>query len=49
MIAGLLLGLLADLVFDTAAGQRRGYEATVDQYLARRGFASARSASRRSR
>ena len=42
MIAGVLLGLLADLVFNAAAARRRNYEATLDRYLARRGFASPR-------
>lgn len=45
MIAGLLIGLLADFVFDAAAARRRDYEATIDQYLARRGFPSDRPAS----
>ena len=42
MIARVLLGLLADLVFDAAAARRRNYEATLDWYFARRGFPSQR-------
>jgi hypothetical protein len=45
MIAGLLLGLLADLVFDAAAAGRRDYEAALERYFARRGFPSDRPGS----
>jgi hypothetical protein len=42
MIAQVLLGLLADLVFEAASVRGRTYEATLDRYLARRGFPSGR-------
>jgi hypothetical protein len=38
MIAQLLLGFLADLVFESAAASRRSYQAEVSRYLERRGF-----------
>jgi hypothetical protein len=38
MLAQLLMGLLADLVFDSAAAMGRAYPAEVSRYLARRGF-----------
>ena len=42
MIAGLLLGLLADVVFDAAASTRRSFDADMERYLSGRRFASAR-------
>ena len=42
VIAGVLLGLLADLVFEAAADRGRTYEATLDRYLTSRGFPSQR-------
>ena len=41
MIAGLVLGLLADLVFESAASTRRGFITQMDRYLTRRGFVPA--------
>jgi hypothetical protein len=41
MIAGLLLGLLADVVFESAASMRRSFGLDMERYLARRGFATA--------
>ena len=38
MIARLLLGLVADLVFDAAAKTGRSYSAELDRYFAQRGF-----------
>lgn len=38
MIARLFLGLVADLVFESAARTGRSYSAELDRYLARRGF-----------
>jgi hypothetical protein len=38
MIVQLLLGFLADLVFESAATSRRSYQADVTRYLERRGF-----------
>jgi hypothetical protein len=38
MIAQLLLGLLADLVFESAAASGRSYQADVSRYLEQRGF-----------
>ena len=38
MIARLLLGLVADLVFDSAAKTGRSYSAELDRYFAKRGF-----------
>jgi hypothetical protein len=40
MIVTLLMGFLADLVFDSAASMRRSYRADVDRYFARRGVRS---------
>ena len=40
MIVPLLLGLVADLVFDSAAARHRAYESEIDRYLAERGFVS---------
>jgi hypothetical protein len=39
MIAWLVMGALADVVFESVATRNRGYEACIDQYLERRGFA----------
>ncbi|HEY7520451.1 MAG TPA: hypothetical protein VIE36_19355 [Methylomirabilota bacterium] len=38
MIAGLVLGLLADLVFESVTSMRRAFATEMDRYLARRGF-----------
>jgi hypothetical protein len=38
MIAQLLLGFLADLVFDSAVASGRSYQAEVSRYLEQRGF-----------
>jgi hypothetical protein len=40
MIIPLLLGLVADLVFDSAAARHRAYESEIDRYFAERGFVS---------
>jgi len=40
MIAGLLLGLVADVVFGSAASLRRSFETEMDRYLRRRAFAA---------
>jgi hypothetical protein len=40
MIAGFLLGLLADVVFGSAASMRRSFETEMDEYFERRGFAA---------
>jgi hypothetical protein len=40
MFVTLLMGLLADLVFDSATAMRRSYRADVDRYVARRGLRS---------
>jgi hypothetical protein len=40
MIAQLLLGFLADFVFESAAASRRSYQAEVSRYLEQRGFVS---------
>lgn len=42
MITGLLLGLLADVVFDCAASTRRSFGLDMERYLTGRGFAPAR-------
>lgn len=39
MIAGFLLGLLADVVFESAASLRRAFGAEMDRYFERRTFA----------
>ena len=39
MFAGFLLGLLADVVFESAASQRRLFGTEMDRYLERRAFA----------
>jgi hypothetical protein len=46
MIAGVMLGLVADLIFDSVAARQRGYESEIDHYLAERGFVAARPAPR---
>jgi hypothetical protein len=38
MIAGLVLSLLADVVFESAASMRRAFATEMDRYLTRRGF-----------
>jgi hypothetical protein len=38
MIAGLLLGLLADVVFESAASLRRAFGMDMDRYFERRGL-----------
>jgi hypothetical protein len=40
MLVTLLMGLLADLVFDSAATMRRSFRADVDRYCAGRGLRS---------
>jgi hypothetical protein len=48
MIAEILLGLLADVVFGSTTDLRRSFGTDMDRYFARRGFAtpSRRSATR---
>jgi hypothetical protein len=41
MIVTLLMGLVADLVFDSAAAMHRSVGAEIDRYLQDRGFRSA--------
>ena len=41
MIVSLLMGLVADLVFDSAASMRRSFDAEIDRYFQDRGFRSA--------
>ena len=38
MIAGFLLGLLADVVFESASALRRSFGTDMDRYFDRRGF-----------
>jgi hypothetical protein len=38
MIVTLLMGLVADLVFDSAASMRRSFDAEIDRYLQGRGL-----------
>jgi hypothetical protein len=38
MVVQLLMGLLGDLVFQSAASMRRSYEQEIDRYLQQRGF-----------
>ena len=40
MIVSLLMGFLADLVFNSATAMRRSYRADIDRYVARRGLRS---------
>jgi hypothetical protein len=40
MIAGFLLGLVADIVFGSAASLRRSFSTEMDRYLDRRAFAA---------
>ena len=40
MIVSLLIGLVADLVFDTAASMRRSFGAEIDRYYQDRGVRS---------
>ncbi len=47
MMAQLLLGLLADLVFRSVASARRSFPAEVDRYLEQRGLAQDRATRRR--
>ena len=46
MIAGLLLGLLADVVFETAASTRRSFARDMERYLSGRDAAPARKTPR---
>jgi hypothetical protein len=49
MLARLLMRLIADVLFETAASRNRSYEAEVDRYLQAQGFSlekKARSAVR---
>ena len=39
MIAGFLLGLLADIVFESAGSLRRSFGTEMDRYFERRKFA----------
>ena len=39
MIAGFLLGLLTDIVFESAASLRRAFGTDMGRYFDRRGFA----------
>ncbi len=38
MIAGTILGLLVDIVFESAASLRRSFGLEMDRYFDRRGF-----------
>jgi hypothetical protein len=38
MLARLLMRLIADILFETAASRNRSYEAEVDRYLEAQGF-----------
>jgi hypothetical protein len=38
MLARLLMRLIADMLFETAASRNRSYEAEVDRYLEAQGF-----------
>ena len=40
MIVSLLIGLVADLVFDSAASMRRSFGAEIDRYYQDRGLRS---------
>ena len=40
MIVSLVMGFLADLVFNSATAMRRSYRADMDRYVARRGLRS---------
>jgi hypothetical protein len=40
MIVSLLIGLVADLVFESAASMRRSFDAEIDRYFEDRGFRS---------
>ena len=40
MIVSLLMGFLADLVFNSATSMRRSYREDMDRYVARRGLRS---------
>jgi hypothetical protein len=40
MIVTLLMGLVADLVFDSAASMRRSFDAEIDRYLKGQGLRS---------
>lgn len=48
MIAQLLLGLLADVVFESVASMQRSFSAEVNRYLEGRGLAQDRAAHRAS-
>jgi hypothetical protein len=40
MIVTLLMGIVADLVFESTAAMRRSFDADIDRYLNERGFRS---------
>ena len=40
MIVTLLMGLVTDLVFESAASMRRSFDAEIDRYFQDRGFRS---------
>jgi hypothetical protein len=40
VIVTLLMGLVADLVFDSASSMRRSFDAEIDRYLQGRGLRS---------
>jgi len=44
MLARLLMRLIADMLFETAASRNRSYEAEVDRYLETQGFVLDRKA-----
>jgi len=41
MIVSLVMGFLADLIFNSASSMRRSYQDDMDRYVARRGLRSA--------
>ncbi len=44
MLVGLLIRLIADMLFEAAASRNRSYEAEVDRYLEAHGFVLDRKA-----
>ena len=40
MLVSMLMGFLADLVFNSAAAMRRSYTSDIDRYVAKRGLRS---------
>jgi hypothetical protein len=46
MMAWMLLAIVADLVFESAAALRRSYAADLERYLDRRGFRHSRARQR---